>query len=155
MRGALRFVYLLAVVVWVGAIVCFSFVVAPTLFRTFSAAQAGAVVGAVLVPYYRLGRGAGMLALLGALLLGRGAVAPARWRAAACAHALGLAATVWAGSVVYPETQRVRAALEAEGTAPTSSAEFDRLHRRAVGLNGVALVAGVLGLGLAAAALRE
>src|SRR5262249_18020171 len=140
MRIALRFLYLLVVGVWLGAIVCFSFVVAPALFRAFEPERAGEVVSVVLGPYYRLGPAAGILAVAAAVLLGRGASARNRWRAAAIAHALALAATVWAGSAVFPETQRLRAALHAQGVAPASSAEFGRLHRRAVTLNGIALV---------------
>ncbi len=155
MKGALRTGYLLVTGVWLGTIVCFSFVVAPAVFRVLEAPQAGAVVGAVLGPYYRLGRVAGVLAVAGAVLLGRGSSASGRWYAAACVHAVGLAATVWAASVVYPETQRLRAALHAEGTAPADSPDFGRLHREAVALNGLALVAGLAGLGCAAAALRE
>jgi len=155
MRGVLRYAYLLVLGVWLGTIVCFSFVVAPVAFRAFGPMQAGEVVGAVLGPYYRLGRIAGVLAVVGALLLGRGATARRPWQAAAAAHAIGLAATLWAGTVVFPATQRLRAALHAEGTAPASNPEFARLHRRAVGLNGVALIAGLVGLGCASAALRE
>ena len=155
MRGTLRFAYLLAVGVWVGAVVCFSFVVAPAAFRTFDTAQAGDIVGAVLGPYYRLGRAVGVISIVGALLLARRAVAPGRWRAAAVAHVLGFVATIWAGSFVFPETQHLRAMLHDQGAAPASSADFNRLHRRAVGLNGVTLVSALVGLGCAAAALRE
>src|SRR5262245_16227888 len=155
MSGALRYAYLLVLAVWLGTIVCFSFVVAPAVFRTLGPVQAGDMVGAVLGPYYRLGQLAGVLTVIGALLLGRRAAARSSWRAAAFAHAIGLAATLWAGRVVLPATQKLRASLVAEGTAPASSPEFARLHRRAVGLNGVALVAGLLGLGCASAALRE
>ena len=155
MRVALRWAYLLAAGVFLGSIVCFSFVVAPAAFGAFGPAQAGDVVGAVLGPYYRLGRGAALLATAGAVLLGRGATARGRWWAAAGAHVVGLVAMAWAGSVVLPATQRLRAALHAEGAVPASSDEFGRLHRRAVALNGAALVAGIAGLGCAATALRE
>jgi len=56
---------------------------------------------------------------------------------------------------VHPRAQRLRIALQARGEAPAADAAFRRAHRTAVALNGVALLAGVLGLGLSAAALRQ
>ena len=68
---------------------------------------------------------------------------------------IGLAATLWAGTVVHPRARRLRAAMEAAGDDSPAAAEFRRLHGRAVALNGAALLAGVVGLGLSAAALRH
>ena len=151
----LRFLYLLALGLWVGEVVCFSFVVAPAVFGVLGAARAGEVVGAIFPRYYALGTAAGAVALGCGIVLGRRATAAGWWTAAVVALALGLAATLWAGRVVHPRAQRLRVALQARGESPAGDPAFRRAHRAAVALNGVALLAGVVGLGLSAAALRQ
>jgi len=153
--GLLRVLYLLALALWVGEIACFSFVVAPAVFGVLGAARAGDVVGAIFPRYYALGTAAGAVALACALVLARRATAAGWWTGTVVALALGLAATLWAGRVVHPRAQRLRVALQARGEAPAADPAFRRAHRTAVALNGVALLAGLVGLGLSAAALRQ
>jgi hypothetical protein len=153
--GLVRFVYLLALAVWVGEIVFFSFVVAPALFAVLGGPRAGAVVGAILPRYYTLGAVAGAVAIACAFVLARRAMAAGWWTAAIVALALGLGATLWAGGVVHPRAQRLRVALEARGEMPSADQAFARAHRTAVALNGAALLAGLVGLGLSAAGLRQ
>jgi len=45
MHAVVKWLYLLALVVWVGEVVFFSFVAAPALFRTFPVVDAGRAVG--------------------------------------------------------------------------------------------------------------
>jgi len=153
--GFLRFLYLLALAVWVGEIVFFSFVVAPAVFRTLDPSRAGAVVGAIFPRYYALGTAAGAVALACGLVLARRGGAGGWWTGTLVALGIGLAATLWAGRVVHPRAQQLRVALEAHGEAPSADEGFRRAHRAAVMLNGAALLAGVVGLGLSAAALRQ
>ena len=155
MSGVLRFVHLLALGVWIGTVVFFSFVVAPALFAVLGPAHAGDVVGVIFPRYYALGTGSAVTALGCALALGRTATARGRWRGAAGAVALGLAVTLWAGLVVAPRAQRLRATLQARGEEPGADEEFRRLHGLAVALNGTALLAALTALGLSAAALRQ
>ena len=154
MTGVVRFAYLLALGLWIGQVVFFSFVVAPTVFGLLGAARAGDVVGAIFPRYYALGVGAAATAVACAAVLARHAAAPGWWRAATVALALGLAATAWAGAVAHPRAQRLRAA-QAAGQAPADSDAFRAAHRLAVVLNGAALLAALAGLGLSAAALRQ
>jgi len=151
--GVVRFLYLLALGLWVGEIVCFSFVVAPAAFAVLGPARAGEVVSAIFPRYYLLGAGAAAAALLCGFLLRR-ATASGWWTVALVCIGLGLAATIWSATVLHPRAQRLRATLEAAGRAPATDAGFRRLHGTAVALNGAALLAGVLGLGLSAGALR-
>jgi len=153
--GLVRFLYLLALAVWVGEIVFFSFVVAPAVFRVLDPPRAGAVVGAIFPRYYALGTVAGAVALACALVLARRASKTAWWTGAVVMLGLGLAATLWAGRVVHPRAQRLRVALEARGEAPSADAAFRHAHRTAVVLNGAALLAGLAGFGFSAAALRQ
>ena len=153
MIGLVRFLYLLALALWVGEVACFSFVVAPAVFGVLGEARAGDVVGAIFPRYYALGTAAGAVALACGVVLARRATAAAWWTGAVVALALGLAATLWAGRVVHPRAQRLRVALHARGEAPSADPAFRRAHRTAVALNGVALLAGLVGL--SAAALRQ
>ena len=155
MTGVVRFAYLLALGLWIGPVVVFSFVVAPTVFGVLGAAGAGDVVGAIFPRCYAFGMGAAATAVACAVVLARDAAAPGWWRAATVALALGLAATAWAGAVAHPRAQRLRAAAQAAGQAPADSAAFRAAHRLAVVLNGAALLAALAGLGLSAAALRQ
>ena len=153
MIGLVRSLYLLALALWVGEVACFSFVVAPAVFGVLGEARAGDVVGAIFPRYYALGTAAGAVALACSVVLARRATAAAWWTGAVVALALGLAATLWAGRVVHPRAQRLRVALHAHGEAPSADPAFRRAHRTAVALNGVALLAGLVGL--SAAALRQ
>jgi hypothetical protein len=150
-----RFLYLVAMAVWLGELVFFSFVGAPAIFRVLGPARAGEVVTAIFPRYYALGAGGAGVALVCALVLAGRALMPSWWRGAAGALGLGLLAMVWAGMVVHPRAQRLRATLQANGEVPSTSAEFRQLHARAVALNGVALLSGLVGLGLSAAGLRQ
>ena len=154
MSTAIRLAYLLALVVWVGEIVFFSFVAAPAIFGVLGAARAGDVVAAIFPRYYAIGMAAAGVALACAWLLRRAAAAPGLWAAAVVALALGFGVTAWAGAVVLPRAQALRAARLAAGEA-TPGADFERTHREAVALNGTALLAGLVALGLSAAALHQ
>ena len=153
--SVVRFLYLLALGVWIGEVAFFSFVVAPSVFGVLPSSDAGRVVGAIFPRYYLLGTVVGTLALVCALVLGRQAVLTRWWTTAAVAIAIGLAATVYAGMVVHPHAQRVRAAAEARGEAPASVDAFRRAHGLAMILNSLALLGGLVGLGASAAALRH
>ena len=88
-------------------------------------------------------------------MLGRHAARSGLWAGVVLSLVLGLGATLWAATVVFPRAQRLRATLQASGEAPGDNAEFQQAHRVAVLLNATALLAGVAGLGMAAAALPE
>ena len=154
MLGIVRFLYLLALTVWVGEIVFFSFVAAPAIFGVLGAGRAGPVVAAIFPRYYVLGGTAASVALgCAALLARRGA--SGWWSAAVGCLVVGVVATLWAGTVVHPRAQRLRLAIEAAGRMPGEDPEFQRAHRTAVALNVGALLAGVAALGASAAALRQ
>jgi hypothetical protein len=150
-----RFLYLLALGVWIGEVAFFSFVVAPSVFGVLPSSDAGRVVGAIFPRYYLLGGVLATLALACALVLGRQAPLARAWTVAAVAIAIGLASTVYAGTVVHPHAQRVRAAAEARNEAPASVEAFRRAHALAMILNSLALLGGLVGLGASATALRH
>jgi hypothetical protein len=153
--GVLRFLHLLAVGLWIGEIVFFSFVGAPAVFQVLERARAGDVTSAIFPRYYALGLGAGLVGTLTALGLAARASAPGRWRAAALALALGVAMTAIAGWRLTPRARALRPTLQTAPADDPVHAEFARLHRLAVGLNAGTLLVALVGLGCAAAALRE
>jgi uncharacterized membrane protein len=153
--GVVRFLQLLALGLWVGEIAFFSFVAAPAIFAVLGAERAGPVVSVIFPRYYALGTGAAAVALAATLVLARRGERPGWWTGAAGCVALGLAATLWAATVVHPRAQRLRMALQSAGRAPSEDEAFRRAHRDAVALNAAALVAGLAGLGLSAGALRQ
>ena len=154
MNGVARFALLLALGLWIGTIASVSFLVAPVVFVVLGSAQAGDVVGAIFPSYYRIGIVAGAVAVGAALGLRPQAARPRIWSWTAALAAVGLATTLWAGVVVHPAARARRVALTSAGTAPSSDAEFQRLHHRAVVLNGVALLAALGALGVATRGLR-
>jgi len=148
--------FLIAVAVWVGAIITLSFVVAPVVFSALPRPQAGDLMNQLFPAYYRVG------ALCGAVALAAGAIQAyigRRWGTLRFwLTGLMVVSTLYAGFVVTPHAQAMRAQLVDE----TEKAEraklqqaFDRDHRLAVVANGVALLAGVAVLWLAGMAERR
>jgi hypothetical protein len=154
MHVVVKWLYLLALVVWVGEVVFFSFVAAPALFRTFPPVEAGRAVGAMLPIYYQVAYACLTLVLLGSVVFLATGAARAWWAASTALSAVALAATLYAGIVVQPRATALRPQLHAPETAPLVRPEFDRLHRLAVQLNGAALVCGVAISAITAAALK-
>jgi hypothetical protein len=65
-----------------------------------------------------------------------------------------LAATTYAGAFVHPRARVLRPLLHDPSAEASVRPEFDRLHRRAVQLNGLVLLLGVAAIATAAASLR-
>jgi hypothetical protein len=143
-----KFALVVALAVWLGETVFLSLVAAPTLFRNMpSPAEAGQVMSLLFPAYYGIGAACGLVAVVCSLLVWRRMPPPNRaMPIAAVAAALGMVACAYAGAVMLPRTAELRDALRAETVPGAARSEFDRLHRRAVQLNG-----GVLLLTLAAA----
>jgi len=157
MAALLRFAHLLALGVWIGSVVFFSFVVAPSLFGALPRDAAGRAVSTIFPRYYAFGAVCGALALLSGLLLGVLQVARGRALAAELILlALMIGIVAYAGRVVLPEASRARQALALapEGAAEhdRTQARFDCLHRRSVLLNGTVLLLGLAALALAVVA---
>jgi uncharacterized membrane protein len=150
-----RVLYLLALAVWIGEIVFFSFIGAPAIFAVLDRAQAGEVTAAIFPRYYAMATAAGVLAVGMGALLARGASASGLWRAAVVTLLVGVLATGWAGLVIQPKAHQLRPRLQSAAENDPVRVEFARLHRVAVALNGVSLLAAIVGLGLSAAAFRQ
>ena len=148
-----KVLFWLALIVWLGAIVLFSFVVAPGIFGALPRESAGQVVGALFPRYYALGALAGAVGLGAAVVLWRAAASPA-WVAVSCMLALMLGATLYAGGIVEPRARALRPVLYQANVDPGARAEFDRLHRLAVRLNAAVMLLGVASVCVAASSFE-
>lgn len=151
----IRFLHLLALGYSIGAIVFFSFVVAPTVFQVLGREQAGDVVAVIFPRYYQLGIGAAAIALVTAIALRGRSTARGAWTGSSVALATGLAATLWAGAVVEPRARQLRQEMHAAVPPASAAEEFGHAHRLAVTLNGTALLAGLAALACSSAGLRS
>lgn len=150
MVGAMRIMAAGAIVCWLGVMAFFGTVIAPAAFTTLDREAAGRFVSAVFPRYYAVGAALGGLALLA--LLVRLLLRDDRsggW-VSLLLVALMLASTLYAWLVVLPAAHAAREALHrtgaATGAVSTESVAFTRLHRLSSVLNGVSLLAGILGL---------
>jgi uncharacterized membrane protein len=139
-----------AIVCWLGVMAFFGAVIAPAAFSTLDRDTAGRFVSAVFPRYYAVGAALGGLALLA--LLVRLLLRDDRsggW-VSLLLVALMLASTLYAWLVVLPAAHAAREALHqtgaATGAVSIESLAFTRLHRLSSVLNGVSLLAGILGL---------
>ncbi len=147
MPATLRFFHLLALVVWIGGVVFFSFFTAPALFSALPRDMAGRVTSTLFPRYYLMGGVCGVVALLTCLL--QWLRAPVRDRQGLVEMVLlilMLVMTLYAGLGILPETSSLRPQLRgADGSPGGDSARqrFDVLHRRSVILNGLVLLCGI------------
>jgi len=149
------FIYLLSIVCWLGAIIFFSAFVAPVVFTQLPIAEAGKVVSVIFPRYYVLGYVAGIIAVALAVYFAIARGARGWWSGAALLLAVALALTLYAGLVIRPRVDALRSVSEEQNPDPARKAEFDRLHRLSVILNGDVLILDLLALASTAGALSR
>jgi uncharacterized membrane protein len=139
---------LLALIVWIGGIIFFAFVLAPTLFGVLPTTKmAGNVVNTTLTKLHWMGLFSGVVFLISSLLYNRQKHIQLRpFMASHIFVVLMLAFTVVSQFGITPRMQQLRAVMEISDLPvplSTQRAEFDRLHAWSTRLEG-----GVLFLGL-------
>ncbi len=120
----LQTLLLTATGIWLGAMVFFASVVAPTVFGTLAPLDAGQMIRRVFPRYYLFGLVCLTIALLASL------VGPGWWTAA---FVLLLAITVYARQILMPKINTARDAMLEKNEE--HSPAFTRLHRLSVRLN--------------------
>ena len=133
-------IYVGALAAWVGAILFFSFGVAPIIFRVLGPEAAAKFVRALFPRYYAWGVGATAVALP-ALVCGPLTYPELRGGNIGVQAVLiiaGLFIMLYCGNSLTPAINAARDA------GPDQATRFDRLHKRSVQLNGVALVLGLI-----------
>ena len=141
----IRALYLLALAVWIGSIVFFSFVGAPSIFKSLPPEYAGKAVSAIFPKYYPLGTIAGFVVLFCLIF---STVKTGQWPILKILLiAVMLTINIYSSLMTHP---RVRALKEEIQTATESTdlqhlqAEFEKAHRASVINNGTVLVLGLV-----------
>lgn len=138
-------IFLLSLIVWIGGIVFFSFIGAPSIFQNLPPEYAGKAVSAIFPKYYPMGYISGLIALLCLLI---SAIKTGSWSVAKLAIiAFMVFLTVTNSIVTHPKAR----ALKEEMQTAQSQTEFvelkehfDRIHRWSVINNGVVLLMGLI-----------
>lgn len=145
MTQAVKWFYLVALATWVGSIIFFSFVIAPTVFKVLKPEDAARLQRALFPKYYLVGiicAGIGIMCV-GLLLAER---AFGKWPGVLSLLLIaGMGATdVWLRQTVVPYMAEIReqraAAVEPN---PKLDEEWKSLHRLSVLLNVAVLIAGL------------
>lgn len=149
MPNLLRFLMLLALAVWLGGILFFGAVLAPTLFSTLPKREmAGMVVTRSLAALHWIGIACGIIFLLASLLHSRlttGSAAPLAWRHLLMVAMLALTLASQFG--VSPRMQALRRDMVEIDSIPPADArrvEFNKLHRVSTGLEQAILLMGLV-----------
>jgi hypothetical protein len=137
---AALFLFLVAMACWLGGIVFFSFFTAPAIFGSLPVEEAAKAISTIFPRYYMLGYIAGTVALVLAIYFTSTRDARLWWGGATLAIALGLGLTFYAGTVILPHADAIRVASHGPNADPVKKAEFDKLHRASVILNGTVLL---------------
>ena len=139
------FLYLLALVCWLGGMFFFTVIVAPVVFKLLPLAEGGKLVAGLFPRYYIVGYIAGGISVALAIYFAIERSPRLWWSLSSLALAIALGLTIYAGAIVRPQVDAVRTVVEEQTPDPARKAEFDRLHRLSVMLN-----VGVMVLNLAA-----
>jgi uncharacterized membrane protein len=158
----LRFLMLLALVVWLGGLIFFAFVLAPTAFSPGllpSRQLAGAVVGRSLDGLHYMALASGLIFLITSMLysrLTRGTARPMAARHVLIAVMLVL--TAISQFTITPKMHAIRNEVGAIDTLPPDNpqrTEFDRLHTWSEHFEEAVLLLGLIALYSTAQSLRD
>jgi uncharacterized membrane protein len=149
---ALRILRLLAIVIWVGGLVFFAFVLAPVAFSVLPTGHdAGTIVGATLRVLNQIGYVCGFLFLFATIYPSLRSTANQRKLLASeiTLVVLMLAATLYVQARILPAMERDRIAaggdIDAAPVGNPARLDFERLHPLSEKVEGTALL---LGLGV-------
>ena len=142
---ALRYVYVLALALWLGGMVVLGAVVAPTTFQVLQASApatgrllGGAVFGAILARFHYVAYGAGTLALLALAAMALLGPRPRGFAVRSSIVAVMLLVALYSGFVVLREVDAIQQEVGAlPSTLPAGDARrvrFDELHQRSTQL---------------------
>lgn len=152
MQSLLRFVRLLAIVIWVGGIVFFAFVVAPVAFSLLPSQHiAGIVVGGTLRVLDIVGFVCGVAFWIATAILFRKSVQDEkrRYEIELLLAAIMLLASAYLHEGILPPMEQDRFAvggnIEATPLSDPAKMHFERLHQRSERVEGAVLF---LGLGI-------
>ena len=134
----------MAILLWLGVMGFFAFVVAPAAFTALDREAAGRLVSVVFPRYYLVGAALGGCALIALVADRVRHVGQGDWLGTALVVAM-LVLTLYAWLAVLPAAHAAREAMRrgAPGADPADALSFSRLHRLSTILNGTVMLAGV------------
>lgn len=138
----LTIIYRLLIAFWVGGAALFTFILTPTLFKSFDRDMAGNIVGILFPGYFKTGLICGVLAL-GCLLFTR----EKRWFASAIIIVAMLVITSVQAFVIEPKAVAIKKEIASFVTTPAdhpARQQFRKLH----GISAVSNLS-VIGAGVA------
>ena len=154
----LRFVMVLSLVVWIGGLIFFAFVLAPTAFQVLPNTHlAGNVVGRALGKLHWIAIVSGIIFLLTSLLYSR--LTDGTTHVFAMRHGLlclMLALTLFSQFWIIPRMDTLRAQVGDFASVPLNNpqrVQFDALHVWSTRVEGAVLVLGLVAVYLTATAL--
>jgi uncharacterized membrane protein len=143
MSALLRYLLLLALVVWIGGIIFFSFIASPSIFKVLPREQAGQVVGDIFQKYHLLGY-ISCLVSLGCLVgLKQMGTVPGVGSAMMLLILMG-GIQVTMGTVIGPQVTQARDVARATAPGP----EQERLEKKFRGMHAISMVLNLVLLAL-------
>ncbi len=143
--GLFRLLYLSSLILWLGSMVYFTLFVTPKVFGTVSLEMAGRLVEALFPSYYGIGMLSGLVMIVATLYLTLKGRKLLQWVNTVLIGIM-LILTLYAGLILHPEIRIVKAEAD-KAIEPAiknqALARFGRLHRTAIVVNTVVLVAGI------------
>jgi len=140
------FIYLLCLVVWLGGMLFFTIIAAPAVFEVLATVDAGKVVSTIFPRYYLMGYVAGTISVILAIYFAVQHGPALWWSLVALALAIALSTSLYAGAGLRPRINAIRAVATETNPDPERKAEFDKLHRLSVALNGAVMLLNLLAL---------
>ncbi|HJM82214.1 MAG TPA: DUF4149 domain-containing protein [Nitrospinota bacterium] len=143
----LKYIHLLSISVWIGAIIFFSFVGAPTIFRLLDRSTAGDVVGAIFPQYYTISLVCSFTSLITLILISHRTSYSFHAKAGILILLFMGATTLCSTYVVWPITrqvkQQIRVETDKENLAQLKM-KFSKYHGISMLLNMGTLALGVV-----------
>jgi uncharacterized membrane protein len=136
MLMALKYIHLLTIVIWIGSIIFFSFIGAPTVFKTFDRTMAGDVVGAIFPKYYTLGLACSLMALSTLVLISLKTNFTFHAKAGIAAILIMGAATIYSTYVVWPKAHELKYQIRAE----SDEGKIVELKKKFVKYHGISMI---------------
>ncbi len=136
-----------AILLWLGVMAFFAFLVAPAAFASLDRDAAGRFVNVMFPRYYAVGTALGLVALCAVAARWLGAGRPLEGWLGLGLVALMLVLTLYSWLMVLPAAHAAREAVRQSAAAGSLSSEalaFARLHRLSGVLNASVMAAGVL-----------
>lgn len=155
MLATIKFLHLMSLVVWLGGIIFFSFIAAPSIFKALPRETAGDVVGEIFPKYWMIGYICSITALATILIVSSHERTYAWVRIGLLILMTGLA--FYSGLIVGSKAREVKAEIRTtqdESKKEELKSQFKILHRNSAILNGIILILGVMVIFLTATSLK-